>query len=74
MAQTLKDLRIAAFLSQKEVADKLHVTISAVSNWERGAKTPTLTNMRRLAEVYQVLPQIVAEAVKATASQSDSED
>ncbi len=36
---------------QKWLAGKLGVTISAISQWETGAKTPTLANLRKLSRV-----------------------
>ena len=60
---TLQDLRQAAFLSQREVADRLHITGQTVSLWERGEKKPRMTYQRLLAEMYGVTPQAVREIV-----------
>lgn len=40
---TLMRVRQAAQLTQRELADLLDVTISTVSNWERGVQVPRLT-------------------------------
>lgn len=40
---TLMKVRERAGMTQKEFADMLDVTISTVSNWERGTQVPRLT-------------------------------
>jgi transcriptional regulator with XRE-family HTH domain len=40
---TLMKVRETARLTQREFADLLGVTISTVSNWERGVQVPRLT-------------------------------
>jgi transcriptional regulator with XRE-family HTH domain len=40
---TLMKVRTCAGLTQREFADLLGVTISTVSNWERGVQVPRLT-------------------------------
>ena len=39
-------------LTQKALADKLHVTDKAISKWERGLCYPDLTLMEDLAAIY----------------------
>src|SRR5574344_626928 len=41
-------------LSQGELAEKLDVSAKAVSKWETGEAQPTLDNVARLAEIYEV--------------------
>lgn len=43
---TLMKVRLRAGMTQKEFADLLGVTISTVSNWERGVQVPRLTFMQ----------------------------
>lgn len=40
---TLMKVRLRARMTQKQLADLLGVTISTVSNWERGVQVPRLT-------------------------------
>jgi transcriptional regulator with XRE-family HTH domain len=54
MAKTIKELRSAAGLTQLELANRLHVTPSAVYNWERGRNEPSATNLRDLARALNV--------------------
>lgn len=48
---TLKDRRIAAKLTQEDVAKALEVDQGSVSKWEKGSK-PLPKYQRRLAELY----------------------
>ena len=58
LAQARKD----AGLTQKELADQLHVTDKAVSKWERGLCYPDLTLMEDLAAALGLtLPELMAE-------------
>lgn len=51
---TLKELREKAGKTQAEVARKLRVDQSAVSNWERGINPPLRKYHRKLANLYGV--------------------
>ena len=50
----LKIERIKAGLPQKEVAEKLNVSINTVSNWETGAKKITVDKLLTLADMFGV--------------------
>ena len=49
MTISIMKFRKAASLTQKHLADRLGVTQSAVSSWERGKKQPNLTKLPDLA-------------------------
>lgn len=53
----IADLRRVAGMTQKQVADRLHVTDRAVSKWERGAADPSTANLLALAKLYGVSPE-----------------
>ena len=50
----IKKFRKRAGYSQKEVADELHVTPSAVSSWEAGRYSPDQGNLSALADLFGV--------------------
>ena len=50
----LKEARLATGMSQKEVADALHLAPPSVSNWESGKTNPSQENLKALAELYHV--------------------
>lgn len=50
----LKLFRVTATLKQKDVADKLGVTVNFVSMVERGKRDPTLRFLQRFSEMVGV--------------------
>ena len=55
LATFLKDSRVGAGLSQKDVANRLkYSSAQFVSNWERGVSSPPLRAVRKLASLYKV--------------------
>jgi len=53
LPQKLKKLRIANNLSQKDVANRLDISISVVSSYETGERTPSLENFLALSHLYK---------------------
>jgi transcriptional regulator with XRE-family HTH domain len=49
---TLRELRQAAGLRQEDVAKKLNVDQTAVSNWERGKNPPLPKYRKKLCKMY----------------------
>ncbi len=52
IGQKIKKLRTDKGLTQKELADHLHVTFQTVSKWENGENEPDLTTVRQLAQFF----------------------
>lgn len=50
----LKNLRVSLGFSQQDVGDKLGVSQSAVSAWERNNKLPSMQNLIDLSKIYGV--------------------
>lgn len=50
----LKQLRKNKKLSQQEVADKVDISRSTISNYEIGRRTPHLKDLQRFADLYGV--------------------
>lgn len=48
---SIRDIRQAQNLTQKDIAEKLKVTPNAVSQWENGVRNPSLENVKHLAEL-----------------------
>lgn len=51
---TLRRLRIEKGLSQKQLADRLHMERSSVSNWEAGRRIPDAAAISQLAKALGV--------------------
>ena len=62
----IAELRKMKNLTQKELANKLHVTDKAVSKWERGINFPDLGLMEELAAVLDSTPSILLGLEDAT--------
>ena len=56
IARNLKRLRRQKGLTQEELADNLHVTRQAVSNWERNQNLPELEVLLAASDVYKRQP------------------
>ncbi|KRL00800.1 helix-turn-helix transcriptional regulator [Liquorilactobacillus capillatus] len=48
----LKKYRKKAQMSQEDLATKLHISRQAISRWEAGDATPDLSNLIKLAELF----------------------
>lgn len=55
----ISQLRKQLSLTQRELAEKLHVTDKAVSKWERGINFPDLGLMESLAEALETTPAVL---------------
>lgn len=53
-SERLKELRLEKYLSQKEVADLVHVNRVTYTNWERGKREPSFENLVNLADLLEV--------------------
>lgn len=52
LGQKLKELRSLKGLTQKELADKLHVSFQTVSKWENGENEPDIATLKELATLF----------------------
>ena len=51
--QKLKKLRTEANITQKGVADELHVTFQTISKWESDINEPDFSTLKAIAKVFQ---------------------
>ena len=63
---TLKELRKNSNLTQKEVAQKIGVTVRFISALEHGKRNPSDKTKLKLAEVYQINLKEIFLACKET--------
>lgn len=54
VANSIKKLRKEKNLSQEQLAEQLHVTRQAVSNWENEKTQPDVDTLTQLADVFDV--------------------
>lgn len=75
LADFLKEKRVAAGLSQKDVADKLgYSTPQFISNWERGVSHPPINALKKLGEMYKISADDLFEVTLSTTIQEVSHD
>ncbi len=56
----LAEIRKNKGITQKELADKLHVSQQVISNIERGVTAPDIEHLKMIADIYNVsLDQLV---------------
>ena len=54
LGQKLKKLRADKGLTQKDLAEQLHVTFQTVSKWENDENEPDISTLKELARLYDV--------------------
>lgn len=64
MGQLICELRKAGQMTQKELAEKLHITDKAVSKWERGLSCPDIALLPALADVLGVTAGELLSGIK----------
>ena len=62
-AEILKKLRTEKGLSQRELAEKMYVTRTAITKWENGYRLPDAAMIKRLSEVLGVDVNTLLSAV-----------
>lgn len=67
---TLAGLRVAAGLTQSDVARALDVSQCSVSLWESGGTKPKLSKIPTLAKLYGTSEQIILSACMEKPAQS----
>ena len=53
-AVNLKNLRKENHVSQKDLADKISVSVKSVSHWETGYTEPSLTQLCMIADIFEI--------------------
>ena len=54
LSQRIKELRELCGMSQKDLAGKIGVNPSAVAHWELGTKKPSLDNVYKIADAFDL--------------------
>ncbi len=61
---SIRDLRLASDMTQKELADKLLVDQTAVSNWEKGKNPPLPKYRKQLCKIFDCTEEELMEDFK----------
>ena len=72
----IRELRLNAGLTQKNLADMLYVTYQAVSRWEKGDTEPSFDTLKKMCEVFNCSLDEIFEIDKSTFSKptNDNQD
>ena len=54
IGKQIQQRRVAANISQEELADRLYVTRQTLSNWETGKTYPDINSLLRLSDLFHV--------------------
>ena len=54
VGEKIRSYRSKAGITQKELAEKLHVTVQAVSRWETGKSLPDTGNLSSIADIFGI--------------------
>ncbi|MBE5967891.1 MAG: helix-turn-helix transcriptional regulator, partial [Lachnospiraceae bacterium] len=73
MARFICDLRKSKNLTQRQLADQLHVTDKAVSKWERGLSCPDISLLPALSDILGVTTRELLNGEKAIESAPETE-
>lgn len=49
---TLRNLRIRKGVTQKAIANELHIDVSTVTKWETGKSNPKIAKLPELAKIF----------------------
>lgn len=60
IVERLKEMRIKSKLTQKEVADKMGLTRTAISNYENGIREVSIIIFEKLSNIYKCNPAYMA--------------
>lgn len=75
LADFLKQKRVTAGLSQRDVADKLgYSTPQFISNWERGVSHPPISALKKLGELYKISAEDLFEVTLNATVQEVTQD
>lgn len=61
----VKELRTAAGMTQKALADQLGVTVPTVSKWELGQRTPELERVFRMTLIFGVKVEDIVQRTES---------
>jgi transcriptional regulator with XRE-family HTH domain len=54
--KTIAEWRRSKWLTQEELGEMVHVSLTTISSWELGAKQPRFKNMRTVAAALGIEP------------------
>lgn len=66
VAKNIRRYREETGLTQKELADRLDVGTSVISNWELGTNSPNIVKLFTMCQIFNVMPSEMMGVEKAS--------
>lgn len=70
VARNIKLFRESNGMTQKELAEKLNVGISVISNWEMCTNSPSIVKLFMMCQIFEVTPSLMMGALDESEVQS----
>ena len=61
VGQRIKDIRLEKGMDQKQFAEMINATVSALSNWEKGRNLPNKERLKNIADLAGITVQQLLE-------------
>jgi transcriptional regulator with XRE-family HTH domain len=74
VAKNIKKYRERAGLAQKDLAEKLNINVSAISNYETGISSPSIDKLAIICDVLNVRPTVMMGLVDEYADRQTEAD
>ena len=74
LGQKIKKLRNDKGLTQKDLADQVHVTFQTVSKWEKDENEPDVSTLREIAKLFGVTVDYLINEDEEVATQEEVEE
>ena len=74
LGQKIKKLRNDKGLTQKDLADQVHVTFQTVSKWEKDENEPDVSTLREIAKLFGVTVDYLINEDEEVATQEEKEE
>ena len=74
LGQKIKKLRNEKGLTQKDLADQVHVTFQTVSKWEKDENEPDVSTLKELSKLFDVTVDQLVNGEELTASKENSNE
>ena len=74
LGQKIKKLRNDKGLTQKDLADQVHVTFQTVSKWEKDENEPDVSTLREIAKLFGVTVDYLINEDEEVDTQEEKEE
>ena len=74
LAENIRSFRKSLGFTQEQLAERLGITLAAVSKWERGSSEPDLSYIMDLAELFHIsVDALIGFSMRSTDADAEAE-